>query len=118
MNGHDQGRWSFLTPHARVLMVIARNPDALVRDIASACRIAERTAQAVIADLEQAGYLSRQRVGRRTRYTPHRERGGRHPSEASLSVPALLDLAAAQPPQQAPQSFPQASPAPCQDPAG
>ncbi|MET8585564.1 helix-turn-helix domain-containing protein [Streptomyces collinus] len=94
MNG--TGRWSFLTSHARVLMAIARAPYMRVRDIASACCIAERTAQAAIADLEKAGYISRQRVGRRTRYEVHPERGMRHPYEVSLSVSALLDLATQQ----------------------
>ncbi|WP_433466988.1 MarR family transcriptional regulator [Spirillospora sp. CA-128828] len=63
------GRWTFLTNHARVLLAIARDPDARLRSIAAACLITERAVQVIIADLEQAGYLHRQLSGRRNQYT-------------------------------------------------
>lgn len=47
------GKWSFLTNHARVLIVIARDPASRLRDIAAACHITERTAQSIVKDLEQ-----------------------------------------------------------------
>lgn len=62
------GQWHFLTNHARVLFAIARGPAARLRDIAAVCRITERTAQSIVTDLEQAGYIRRERDGRRTRY--------------------------------------------------
>ncbi|MFC7306072.1 helix-turn-helix transcriptional regulator [Streptomyces monticola] len=86
------GRWTFLTNHARVLRVIAREPTARIRDIAAVCRISERAAQGIVRDLEQAGYLSRKRVGRRSHYTLHLDGSLRHPAEAHLTVRALLDL--------------------------
>jgi DNA-binding MarR family transcriptional regulator len=85
-------RWTFLTHHVRVLRVVTREPSSRIRDIAAACHITERTAQAIVTDLEQAGYLSRERLGRRTRYTPHLDDGLRHPAEAHLSVRELLGL--------------------------
>lgn len=54
---HQYRRWMFLTNHARVLRIIARDPDARLGTIAAACQITERTVQAIIADLEQADYL-------------------------------------------------------------
>ncbi|MFI2634348.1 helix-turn-helix transcriptional regulator [Streptomyces collinus] len=84
--------WGFLTNHARVLLAISHDPAIRLRDIAAACRITERTAQSIVSDLEQAGYLSRERDGRRTRYTLHPEGSLRHPAEAHLPVRRLLEL--------------------------
>lgn len=60
--------WSFLTNHARALLFIAGNPDARLRDIASSLDVTERTAFGVVADLTEAGYLMKERAGRRNRY--------------------------------------------------
>lgn len=84
--------WGFFTSHARVLLAIARDPAARLRDLAAACHITERTAHSVVGDLEEAGYLTRQRHGRRTRYTLHPDRPLRHPAEAHLPVRELLAL--------------------------
>ncbi|MEU9279746.1 helix-turn-helix domain-containing protein [Streptomyces sp. NPDC048341] len=51
------GQWHFFTNHARVLFAIARDPATRLRDIAAGCRITERTAQSIVTDLEQAGYM-------------------------------------------------------------
>ncbi|WP_437109500.1 helix-turn-helix transcriptional regulator [Streptomyces sp. enrichment culture] len=84
--------WSFLTNHARVLLTIARDPATRVRDIAASCHITERTAQTIVSALELAGYLSRERIGRRTHYVLHPDGPLRHPAEAGLSLHALLEL--------------------------
>ncbi len=60
--------WSFLTNHARVLLCIARDPGVRLRDIAATLGITERTAYGVVADLTNAGYVLKQRDGRRNRY--------------------------------------------------
>jgi hypothetical protein len=60
--------WSFLTNHARVLLCIARDPGARLRDIAAGLGITERSAQAIVADLAAAGYVVKQKHGRRNRY--------------------------------------------------
>ncbi|MDQ1013486.1 hypothetical protein QFZ43_000035 [Streptomyces afghaniensis] len=78
--------WTFLTNHARVLLSIARSPSARIRDIAAACRITERTAQNIVSDLEEVGYLHRQRNGRRNQYTLRLDQPLRHPAEAGLTV--------------------------------
>ena len=63
------GSWTILTGHGHVLVEIARNPEARIRDISAAAGLTERTVQAIVADLEAAGYITRSRTGRRTRYT-------------------------------------------------
>ncbi|HEY9521855.1 MAG TPA: helix-turn-helix domain-containing protein [Thermopolyspora sp.] len=86
------GRWTFLTNHARVLVEIARDPEVRLRDVALTAGITERAAQAIVADLEAAGYLTRTRVGRRNRYTVDSSRGFRHPAEADFRISGLLVL--------------------------
>jgi DNA-binding IclR family transcriptional regulator len=60
--------WSFLTNHGRVLLCIARDPGARLRDIAASLGITERSAHGIISDLANAGYVVRQKDGRRNRY--------------------------------------------------
>jgi hypothetical protein len=60
--------WGFLTNHARALLLITRNADARLRDIAYAINVTERTAYAIVADLAKAGYVVKERDGRRNRY--------------------------------------------------
>jgi len=88
------GSWTLLTGHGHVLVEIARNPEARIRDISLAAGITERTAQAIVADLEAAGYITRTRVGRRTRYTVDRDSLFRHSAQEGLTVGPLLDLLA------------------------
>ncbi|SDM52089.1 MarR family transcriptional regulator [Streptomyces wuyuanensis] len=84
--------WTFITNHARVLAVIADNPSVRIRDIAAHCRLTERAVQKIIADLEQAGYLSHTREGRSNNYRIEQSKVLRHPAEAGLTVAALLSL--------------------------
>jgi DNA-binding MarR family transcriptional regulator len=61
-------QWSFLTNHARALLFIASSPDPLLRSIASELGVTERTAFGIVADLTEAGYVVKQKEGRRNRY--------------------------------------------------
>ena len=71
--------WKFITNHAQVLLCVAHDPEIRLREIAQACGITERAAHRIIADLEEAGYITRERVGRRNRYQFHPEVSMRHP---------------------------------------
>ena len=97
MSDPDQsgGNWTLLTGHGHVLVEIARNPQARIRDISAAAGITERTAQAIVADLEAAGYITRTRTGRRTRYTVRHDSKFRHPAQEGLRVGPFLTLLAA-----------------------
>jgi MarR family len=90
------GRWTLLTGHGHVLVEIARNPTARIRDIAAAAGITERTAQSIVADLEAAGYLTRERAGRRTSYTLNRSQPFRHQSQDGHLVGPFLALLVAE----------------------
>jgi MarR family len=91
------GSWTLLTGHGHVLVEIARNPQARIRDIAAAAGITERTAQAIVADLEEAGYITRTRAGRRTRYSVNPDSSFRHPAQEGLRVGPFLALLATEP---------------------
>jgi hypothetical protein len=86
------GRWSLLTGHGHVLVEIARNPDARIRDISPIVGLTERTVQAIVTDLEAEGYLTRTRTGRRTRYTVNPDSPFRHSAQEGLRVGPLLAL--------------------------
>ena len=60
--------WSFLTNHARALLHIAGDPDARLRDLAAVLDVTERTAYGIVADLTEAGYVVKEKDGRRNRY--------------------------------------------------
>lgn len=60
--------WSFLTNHARVLLCVAHDPGARLRDIAASLDITERSAFGIISDLVEAGYVVKEKEGRRNHY--------------------------------------------------
>jgi hypothetical protein len=60
--------WTFLTTHARVLLLVANDPGVRLRDIAASLDITERSAFGIITDLVEAGYVIKERDGRRNRY--------------------------------------------------
>ena len=86
------GTWTLLTGHGHVLVEIARDPKARIRDISAAVGLTERTVQAIVADLETAGYLTRTRTGRRTRYTVNHDSLFRHSAQEGLRVGPFLEL--------------------------
>ncbi|MEU3778811.1 helix-turn-helix domain-containing protein [Streptomyces sp. NPDC032472] len=91
----QRSEWTFLTNHARVLLAISRDPGIRLRDVALTCGVTERTVQAIIADLEEAGYLTRESRtddGRRNRYGIVPGSLFRHPAEAGHEIAGLLAL--------------------------
>ena len=62
------GSWSFLSSHGRVLLFLARDPGLRLRDIAARAAITERSAYGIVTDLAEAGYVVKQKTGRRNRY--------------------------------------------------
>ena len=78
-------RWSFLTNHARALVLIAQDPGVRLRDLAAVLEITERSAYAIVMDLSDDGYIVKEKQGRRNRYhiepdMPLPERVGRRPT--------------------------------------
>ena len=85
--------WTFLTNHAHVLLCIARDPQARIRDLAERVGITERAVQRIVAELEEDGYLTHERDGRRNSYRVKASMPLRHPVERRSKVAALLSLA-------------------------
>ena len=91
----SSGTWTLLTGHGHVLVEIARSPDARIRDISPVVGLTERSVQAIVADLEAAGYLTRTRTGRRVVYTVNRDSLFRHSAQDGHRVGPFLDILAA-----------------------
>jgi hypothetical protein len=86
--------WSFLTNHARVLLRIAGDPDARLRDIAAALGITERSAYSIVADLTVAGYIVKQKDGRRNRYQVQAHLPLPEPTSRERTIGEILALLA------------------------
>jgi DNA-binding MarR family transcriptional regulator len=84
--------WTFFSNHARVLICIAQEPEIRLCELAERIRITRRAVLRIISDLEEAGYLSRVREGRRNRYDVHMELPLRHPIYADCRIREILDL--------------------------
>lgn len=84
--------WTFLSNHAHVLLCIARNPTLRMRDVAELVGITERAVQRIVADLESAGYITRNRQGRRNHYEVATELLLRHPIESHVTIASLIAL--------------------------
>jgi MarR family len=67
----EETRWAFLTNHAQVLLCIADEPGVRLRDISERVGITERAAHRIVAELADAGYITRKRTGRRNAYLIH-----------------------------------------------
>ena len=83
--------WSFLTNHALALLCIDRDPGIRVREIAECLGVTERAAHRIVCDLCAAGYLSKERVGSRNRYTVNLDRDLRHPLVEGHSARELVE---------------------------
>ena len=86
------GSWSFLTNHARALLCIAGDPGARLRDIAAAVGVTERRAHAIVTDLVDAGYVVKDRNGRRNQYRIQTDLPLRDPINRQRTIGELLDL--------------------------
>ncbi|QDT69234.1 hypothetical protein MalM25_21680 [Planctomycetes bacterium MalM25] len=87
-----ESRWTFFTNHTHVLVLLHQEPTLVLREVATRVGITERAVQRIVQELEGAGYLKKQRVGRRNNYTITLQRRLRHPVESHCSIEALLEL--------------------------
>lgn len=91
-------RWTFLTNHAHVLIVLARDPSIVLRKVALLVGITERAVQRIVVDLEEAGIVEREKLGRRNHYRILPDKFLRHPLEAHRRIGDLLNLVNTSPP--------------------
>jgi predicted transcriptional regulator len=91
---HFMAKWSFLTNHARALVCISHDPGARLRDIASVLDITERSAYAIVNDLVDAGYIVKEKEGRRNRYQIQGHLPMREPVGLERTIGEMLDVLA------------------------
>ncbi len=85
-------RWTFLTNHSHVLILLHANPDMVLREVALAVGVTERAVQRIIQELEQDGFIERERIGRRNHYHVLVDQSLRHPIERHRTIGDLLTL--------------------------
>ena len=85
-------RWTLLTNHARVLALLASDPDIRLRDLADQVGITERAVHRIVADLEDSGFVTHERIGRRNRYRVDGEQRSPHPGERRVGALELLEI--------------------------
>ena len=91
-SGKASHGWTFLTNHAHVLAVLHSDPQKVLREVAIEVGITERAVQKIIQDLEDGGFIERERVGRQNRYHILEGQSLRHPIEAHRKIGDLLKL--------------------------
>ena len=84
--------WTLFSNHGHVLVCLARDPQARLRDVAASVGITERAVQKIVRDLQQGGMLSVTKQGRRNQYRIHRKAGLRHALESENNIGGLLDF--------------------------
>ena len=89
---HSVRGWTFLSNHGHVLVQLSRDPDSRIRDIADSVGITERSAQAILADLQKSSYVSISRIGRRNHYQINPNLKFRHPAEEGKPISSLLKI--------------------------
>jgi len=90
--GELANRWTFFTNHAHVLILLSRDPKQVLREVALQVGITERAVQRIIADLEEEGFIKREKLGRQNVYNVYADRQLRHPIESHRKIGHLLKL--------------------------
>ncbi len=84
--------WTFFTNHAHVLIVLSQDPEMVLREVALKVGITERSVQNIVTDLEEAGFIIKERVGRSNRYGIDTSHNLRHPIEGHRTVGEVISL--------------------------
>jgi predicted transcriptional regulator len=87
----EASRWNFFTNHGHVLFYLQAHPNEPLRKVALGVGITERAVQRIVAELEEAGYLKRTKVGRQNQYAINGHAPLRHSLEAHRTVQEMLD---------------------------
>lgn len=84
--------WTLFSNHGHVLVCLARNSGARLRDVAAAVGITERAVQKIVRDLQEGGMVSVSKQGRRNQYRLRRRVGLRHSLEVESNIGGLIDF--------------------------
>lgn len=101
--------WTFMTNHAHVLLLLARSPARLMRDVAQEVGITERAVQRIVADLRDEGFITLRREGRCNAYEIHGDRHLKHPVECEHTLTELVRILLEKPGTVHPQQTPRGS---------
>lgn len=82
--------WTFLTNHAVVLSLLAKQPRITAKDISTSVGITERTVRRIIADLDAAEYITKKKEGRRIRYQINPNLSLRHETYQEMAIGDFL----------------------------
>ena len=88
----DDAHWTFLTNHTHVLVLLSRNPRLVLREVALQVGITERAVQRIIAELETAGVIEREKIGRQNHYRIRGKQPLRHAATCHCTIGELLAL--------------------------
>jgi predicted transcriptional regulator len=86
----NKGEWTFLSNHGRVFIYLAKHPSSTTQELAQKTNLSVRAVQNIIDDLEDGGYITRYREGRRNRYTINPELPMKHRLEREFAVKEIL----------------------------
>ncbi len=87
----EKPNWTFFTNHAHVMIYLSQHPDQPLREVALAVGITERAVQRIISDLEEAGYLEREKVGRQNVYKLITKHPLRHQLEGHRTIGDVIE---------------------------
>ena len=84
--------WTLFSNHGHVLVCLARDPKARLRDVAADVGITERAVQKIVRDLQDGGMISITKSGRRNCYRIHGKQTLRHTLEADCKLRDLIKV--------------------------
>ena len=88
----EKSRWTFLTNHAHTLVLLSQNSELVLREVAHMIGITERAVQRIVSELEADGFITREKIGRRNRYSLNATKSLRHKIEEHKTVGDLLNM--------------------------
>jgi predicted transcriptional regulator len=88
----NENKWTFLSNHSHVLLILAQHPALTLREVAHEIGITERAIQRIVADLEEEGYLVKHRQGRQNHYQIYPSKHLRHPIESHCTIGDLIQM--------------------------
>jgi DNA-binding MarR family transcriptional regulator len=91
LNQNETG-WTFFSNHGHIYFILASNEDITVREIALKVGITERSVLGIIQEIEEAGYIKREKIGRSNRYKIVPKKMLRHPLESNVQIKDLVEI--------------------------
>lgn len=88
----SEGTWTIFTNHAHVMILLAQSPEMVLREVALKVGITERAVQKIVADLEETGFIQKEKVGRSNHYKLILDKPLRHPIESHKTVKEVITL--------------------------